>query len=137
MPEPGALPVDPTRQTPAGYTADEVIGESDVMDTWATSSVSPQLVTRTINDDLGLDHEAHRRLFPMALRPQAHDIIRTWAFYTIVKAMHHQNTVPWRNIAISGWCLASDGSPMVLMQWIAHPRLGVSNLYWPPIVLPR
>ncbi len=112
VPEPDALPVDPTRQTPAGYSADEVIGESDVMDTWATSSVSPQLVTRTINDALGLDHEAHRRLFPMALRPQAHDIIRTWAFYTIVKAMHHQHTVPWRNIAISGWCLASDGSKM-------------------------
>ena len=112
VPEPDALPVDPTRDVPAGYAADEVTGESDVMDTWATSSVSPQLVTRTINGELGLDHEVHRRLFPMALRPQAHDIIRTWAFYTIVKAMHHQNVVPWRDIAISGWCLASDGSKM-------------------------
>jgi valyl-tRNA synthetase len=48
----------------------------------------------------------------MALRPQAHEIIRTWAFYTIVKALHHEQTVPWRTIAISGWCLASDGSKM-------------------------
>ena len=48
----------------------------------------------------------------MALRPQAHEIIRTWAFYTIVKALHHEKTVPWRNIAISGWCLAGDGSKM-------------------------
>ncbi|HCR64895.1 MAG TPA: valine--tRNA ligase, partial [Oceanicaulis sp.] len=75
-------------------------------------SVSPQLNTRSINEDYALDIEAHRRQFPMALRPQAHEIIRTWAFYTIVKALHHENKVPWSNIAISGWCLASDGSKM-------------------------
>lgn len=112
LPSPEQLPVDPTRDLPAGYTADEVTGEKDVMDTWATSSVSPQLVTRTINEDLGMDQAAHKRLFPMAMRPQAHDIIRTWAFYTIVKAMHHQNTVPWHTICVSGWCLAVDGSKM-------------------------
>lgn len=106
------LPVDPTVDLPAGYSADEIERETDVMDTWATSSVTPQLVTRTINDEFGLDHPAHRRLFPMALRPQAHEIIRTWAFYTMVKALHHEHTVPWRNIAISGWCLASDGTKM-------------------------
>jgi len=111
-PEPADLPIDPTTDTPAGYEAHEVEGERDVMDTWATSSCTPQLVTRTINDELGFDHAAHQRLFPMSLRPQAHEIIRTWAFYTIVKALHHQNTVPWTDIAISGWCLASDGSKM-------------------------
>jgi valyl-tRNA synthetase len=109
---PQSLPVDPMRDLPEGYAAEEVEAEIDVMDTWATSSVTPQLVTSTINNELGLDHAAHRRLFPMALRPQSHEIIRTWAFYTIVKALHHQQTVPWRNIAISGWCLASDGSKM-------------------------
>jgi len=109
---PESLPVDLTIDLPAGYSADEVERETDVMDTWATSSVSPQLVTRTINDSLGLDHAAHRRLFPMELRPQSHEIIRTWAFYTVVKALHHQQTIPWRNIAISGWCLASDGQKM-------------------------
>lgn len=112
VPEPDQLPVDPTRDLPRGYSAGEVEPETDVMDTWATSSVSPQLVTRTITPTLGLDPEAHKRLFPMALRPQSHEIIRTWAFYTIVKALHHQDVVPWRNISLSGWCLASDGSKM-------------------------
>jgi valyl-tRNA synthetase len=106
------LPVDPMTDVPPGYTADEVTAETDVMDTWATSSVSPQLVTRAINNELGEDGNNHDRLFPMSLRPQSHEIIRTWAFYTIVKALHHQNTVPWTNIAVSGWCLASDGSKM-------------------------
>ncbi|MGP1275242.1 MAG: valine--tRNA ligase, partial [Caulobacterales bacterium] len=112
VPDPESLPVDPTVDLPAGYTSDEVEGERDVMDTWATSSVSPQLVTRSINEELALDAEVHKRLFPMSVRPQAHEIIRTWAFYTIVKALHHQNAVPWNTIAISGWCLASDGSKM-------------------------
>lgn len=106
------LPVDPTLQAPRGYEAHEVEGERDVMDTWATSSVSPQLVTRSINADFALDYESHKRQFPMALRPQAHEIIRTWAFYTIVKALHHENVIPWSDIAISGWCLAGDGSKM-------------------------
>ena len=112
VPDAADLPVDPTVDLPRGYTRDEVEGERDVMDTWATSSVSPQLVTRSINEDFALDMDVHKRLFPMSVRPQAHEIIRTWAFYTIVKALHHQNTVPWNTIAISGWCLASDGSKM-------------------------
>ncbi|MCH8490428.1 MAG: valine--tRNA ligase [Oceanicaulis sp.] len=106
------LPVDPTLKAPRGYEPHEVEGERDVMDTWATSSVSPQLVTRSINEDFALDFDSHVRQFPMALRPQAHEIIRTWAFYTIVKALHHENTIPWSDIAISGWCLAGDGSKM-------------------------
>src|SRR5262249_15692877 len=115
--EPDALPVDPTRQAPPGYPAAQGTRGKARRGTSPTPPGSPHPlppppVPRTINGELGLDHEAHRRLFPMALRPQAHDIIRTWAFYTIVKAMHHQNTVPWRNICISGWCLASDGSKM-------------------------
>ena len=109
---PERLPVDPTIDLPDGYSAEDVEPETDVMDTWATSSVTPQLVTRTINDDFGLDRPTHRRLFPMTLRPQSHEIIRTWAFYTIVKAFHHEGNIPWRHIAISGWCLASDGTKM-------------------------
>ncbi|TGY84639.1 valine--tRNA ligase, partial [Marinicauda algicola] len=96
------LPVDPTSDLPRGYEAHEVEPERDVMDTWATSSVSAQLNSRAISEDFALDYETHKRLFPMALRPQAHEIIRTWAFYTIVKAPHHEQTIPWRNIAISG-----------------------------------
>ncbi|MFW5661346.1 MAG: valine--tRNA ligase [Oceanicaulis sp.] len=112
VPTADQLPVEPMTDLPEGYEAHEVEPERDVMDTWATSSVSPQLNTRAINEDYALDIESHRRQFPMALRPQAHEIIRTWAFYTIVKALHHQNTAPWTNIAISGWCLAGDGSKM-------------------------
>ncbi len=108
----GQLPVDPLTDLPEGYSRDEVEPETDVLDTWATSSVSPQLVTRTISTELGYEPELHKRLFPMSMRPQAHEIIRTWAFYTIVKALHHQHDVPWKKICISGWCLASDGSKM-------------------------
>ena len=112
VPEPDQLPVDPMRDLPPGYSVDEVEPERDVMDTWATSSVSPQLITRAVTSELGPDPELHERLFPLQLRPQAHDIIRTWAFYTIVKAMHHEDEIPWQDICVSGWCLASDGSKM-------------------------
>lgn len=112
FPNKDQLPVDPLESLPEGYTADEVTPEKDVFDTWATSSVSPQLITRTVSKENGYDHDFHDRVFPMAMRPQAHEIIRTWAFYTIVKSLHHQNEVPWKDICISGWCLASDGSKM-------------------------
>lgn len=112
LPTKDELPVDPTLTPPTGYTMDEVTGEKDVMDTWATSSVSPQLNTRSVTEEYALDYEVHKRQFPMALRPQAHEIIRTWAFYTIVKALHHEDVVPWKNIAISGWCRAADGEKM-------------------------
>jgi valyl-tRNA synthetase len=94
VPSADELPVDPTQDLPKGYREDEVERETDVMDTWATSSVTPQLVTRSINDELGLDLDAHRRLFPMAMRPQAHEIIRTWAFYTVVKSELHFGRLP-------------------------------------------
>jgi len=131
---PGQLPVDPTRDLPQGYSADEVEPDADVMDTWATSSVTPQLLTRTINDDLGRDRAAHNRLFPMALRPQAHEIIRTWAFYTIVKALHHQHTIPWRNIAISGWCLAGDGAKMSKSKGNVTDPIKLLDEYGPDVV---
>ncbi|MDJ1407891.1 MAG: class I tRNA ligase family protein, partial [Candidatus Midichloria sp.] len=56
--------------------------------------------------------DRHGKLFPADLRPQAHEIIRTWAFTTIIKSLYHQNTIPWHNIMISGWCLAADKSKM-------------------------
>jgi len=74
------------------------------MDTWATSSLTPQIVGRRLADGA-----LFGRVFPMALRPQAHEIIRTWAFYTIVRAHYHDGALPWRNIAISGWGLAPEG----------------------------
>jgi valyl-tRNA synthetase len=97
----------------------QVCAELDVMDTWATSSISPQLSSKGINSlTLGeenpfvLDASRHSNLFPADLRPQAHEIIRTWAFYTIVKAHLHEDKIPWKNLMISGWCLASDKSKM-------------------------
>ncbi|XWV24541.1 valine tRNA-ligase [Tupanvirus deep ocean] len=112
LPKLGDLPVDPLVDLPAGYLREEVDAETDVMDTWATSSVTPQLNSRAINNENAVDLARHQKLFPADLRPQAHEIIRTWAFYTIAKAHLHQNSVPWHNLMISGWCLAPDGDKM-------------------------
>lgn len=106
------LPVNPLVDAPKGYSMDEVEPEADVMDTWATSSVSPQLNSYAITDDLGMDNDRHAKLFPADLRPQAHEIIRTWAFYTLAKAHLHEDVLPWKNLMISGWCLASDKTKM-------------------------
>ena len=108
-----ALPADPTTDTPPGYASaqrDQPGGfraETDVFDTWFTSSLTPQIVSGWT-----LDPGRYRRLFPMDLRPQSHEIIRTWAFYTIVKALLHEGTVPWRHVAISGWVLDPDRKKM-------------------------
>ncbi len=78
--------------------------EKDILDTWATSSVTPQINTKwKVNDEL------YKKLMPMSLRPNAHDIIRTWDFYTIVKAFYHDNIIPWQNVMISGFIMASAG----------------------------
>ena len=106
------LPCNPLEDLPAGYSKDEVEPEIAVMDTWATSSISPQLSSHGINDDLAIDADRHQKLFPADLRPQAHEIIRSWAFYTIVKAHLHDNQIPWKNLMISGWCLAEDKTKM-------------------------
>lgn len=93
------LPMDPTIDKPSEICScgcNEFIGESDVLDTWATSSVTPQLNSRWGEDD------EIKKIFPMSMRPQAHDIIRTWAFYTIVKSFYHFNEIPWKNAVISG-----------------------------------
>ncbi|EER22781.1 class I tRNA ligase family protein, partial [Rickettsia endosymbiont of Ixodes scapularis] len=143
------LPVDPLRDLPIGYSKKEVEHDLDVMDTWATSSVSPQLSTHGISDDFAVNKDRHDKLFPMDLRPQAHEIIRTWAFYTILKAHLHQNTLPWENIMVSGWCLAEDRSKMskskgnvlvpeklleqygsdVIRYWSANSKLGADTAY--------
>ncbi len=106
------LPCDPNVDLPRGYSRDEVTAETDIMDTWATSSISPQLSSKGISDEISFDQQRHAKLFPADMRPQAHEIIRTWAFYTLVKATLHQNSVPWKNLMISGWCLAADKTKM-------------------------
>ena len=110
---PESLPVDPLSQSAPGYTENQrnipggFCGDPDVMDTWATSSMTPQIVS-----NWRLPTSRHDRLFPMDLRPQAHEIIRTWAFYTIVKAWMHEREIPWKQVAISGWILDPDRKKM-------------------------
>lgn len=99
------------------FKADEnaqigITPDFDVMDTWATSSISPQLSAKGISAEHCLDSDRFHKLFPADLRPQAHEIIRTWAFYTLTKAYLHENTIPWKNLMISGWCLAADKTKM-------------------------
>lgn len=111
------LPVDPLDDVPDGYTADQrdvpggFTGDPDVFDTWATSSLTPQIATHG-----PLNPERHKKLFPMDVRPQSHEIIRTWAFYTIVKAWMHEREVPWYNVVISGWILDPDRKKMSKSQ---------------------
>lgn len=102
------LPIDPTRTqpaTPCACGSTSFVPEQDVMDTWATSSLSPQIAGRRLAEP-----ELYQQVFPMTLRAQGHDIIRTWAFYTIVKSNHHFGTVPWNEVLISGWGLAPEGT---------------------------
>lgn len=102
------LPLDPLSQQPGKPCptcgGESFTAEGDVMDTWATSSLSPQIVSRWPDDP-----ELYERVYPFTCRPQAHEIIRTWAFYTIVKSFFHFNAVPWSNAVISGWALAPAG----------------------------
>ena len=103
------LPIDPLTTPPTGYRMDEVEPSTDIMDTWATSSLTTQINARALHAP---DGERFGKLFPADLRPQAHEIIRTWAFYTIAKAHLHNSSIPWKNLMISGWCLAADISKM-------------------------
>ncbi|MFH1663970.1 MAG: valine--tRNA ligase [archaeon] len=104
------LPVDPLKDKPkkpckCGST--EFIPEKDVMDTWATSSLTP-----LINADWKGKENFDKKIFPMNLRPQGHDIITFWAFNSIVKSLLHTKKLPWKDIMISGWGLDSKGKKM-------------------------
>ncbi|NSX83778.1 valine--tRNA ligase, partial [Wolbachia endosymbiont of Atemnus politus] len=104
LPEVKDLPIDPLKDLPKGYSKEEVIPDQDVMDTWATSSITPQLSALAVNSEFSLPNHRYNTIFPADLRSQSHEIIRTWAFYTILKAHYHANSLPWKNIMISGWC---------------------------------
>ncbi len=108
-----SLPIDPMSSTPPGYSEEQrgqangFVADPDVMDTWATSSLTPQIISHW-----GLDEGRHKSVFPMDIRPQSHEIIRTWAFYTIVKAWIHSGEIPWNHVVISGWILDPDRKKM-------------------------
>ena len=149
-----SLPVDPMSDTAPGFEESQrdqpngFTGEPDVFDTWFTSSLTPE-----IGSHWKLDPDRHQKLFPADMRPQSHEIIRTWAFYTIAKAHLHEQTIPWNDIVISGWVVApgkgkhekiskskgnANSSPPALLDaysadgvryWAASARLGTDTVF--------
>ncbi len=113
VPDEAMLPVDPTTDVPEGYTAEQrgvpggFTGDPDVMDTWATSSVTPQIACGW-EDDPAL----FAATFPMDLRPQGPEIIRTWLFSTLLRTHLEHDVLPWRHTTINGWILDKDRKKM-------------------------
>jgi len=142
------LPVNPLETNPGkpcSCGSNDFIPESSVFDTWATSSVTPQ-----INARWGENNDISDRLLPMSMRTQAHEIIRTWAFYTIVKSLYHTGEIPWKDIMICGFVLAKKGekfsksransqqssnelidnySADVIRYWAAGTKLGTDTFF--------
>ena len=144
------LPVDPSSDVPDDFSQDQrgkpggFIGDPDIMDTWATSSLTPQIAGGWLDDE-----DLFARVFPMDLRPQAHEIIRTWLFYTVLKSHLEHDALPWADAAISGFVLDPDRKKMskskgnvvtpiehleqhgadAVRYWSASARLGIDAAF--------
>ncbi len=130
VPAEDRLPVDPSVDVPAGYDAawrdvpGGFTGDPDVFDTWATSSLSPQIAGGWEDDP-----DLFARVFPMALRPQAHEIIRTWLFYSVLRSREEHGTLPWRTAQIAGWVLDPDRKKMSKSRGNATTPLGILDRF--------
>jgi valyl-tRNA synthetase len=152
VPDESRLPIDPSTDVPEGFVESQrdqpngFAGDPDVMDTWATSSLTPQVAGGWLEDP-----DLFSRVFPMDLRPQAHDIIRTWLFTTVLRAEQEHHQLPWRHSAISGFVVDPDRkkmskskgnvvTPMALLEehgsdgvryWAANGRPGSDTTFDP------
>lgn len=122
LPDDADLPIDPKSAVPAGYDAEQrgepggFIEEDLVLDVWATTSVTPQIVGGAVADP-----ELFEKVFPFDLRPQGQDIIRTWLFSSILRADRELESLPWTDAAISGWVLDPEGEKMSKSRGNAVP----------------
>ncbi|MGH8932659.1 MAG: valine--tRNA ligase [Egibacteraceae bacterium] len=130
VPDEGRLPVDPSTDAPEGFDPSRrgqpsgFMADPDVMDTWATSSLTPQIAGGWVDDPV-----LFALVFPMDLRPQSHEIIRTWLFYTVVRAAREQGQPPWSAVTIAGWVVDPDRKKMSKSRGNVVTPMGLLDRY--------